>query len=108
MEKKIFTDSETTREQYLKFKEFIKSESEKDHADYVAYYIFKHRITGEERDKYLEDEVKTRCHKMLFSGRWYGMSGGEWTDRVAEPAFKNSVISRYNQFATIDGEGTEE
>ena len=99
MEKKIFTNTETTREQYLKFKEFIKSDAEKDHSDYVAYYIFKHRITGEERGKYLEEEVNTRCHKMLFSGRWYGMSGGDWTNRVAAPAFKNSVISTYNKFA---------
>ena len=99
MEKKIFTNTETTKEQYLKFKEFIKSDAEKDHSDYVAYYIFKHRITGEERDKYLEEEVNTRCHKMLFSGRWYSMSGGDWTNRVAAPAFKNSVISTYNKFA---------
>ena len=99
MEKKIFTNTETTKEQYLKFKEFIKSDAEKDHSDYVAYYIFKHRITGEERDKYLEEEVNTRCHKMLFSGHWYGMSGGDWTNRVAAPAFKNSVISTYNKFA---------
>jgi hypothetical protein len=99
MEKKIFTNTETTKEQYLKFKEFIKSDAEKDHSDYVAYYIFKHRITGEGRDKYLEEEVNTRCHKMLFSGRWYGMSGGDWTNRVAAPAFKNSVISTYNKFA---------
>ena len=105
MEKKIFTSEATTREQYLKFKEYIKSESEKDHADYVAYYIFKHRLVGEERDKYLEDEVNTRCHKMLFSGRWYGMSGGDWTERVAAPAFKNSVISKYNEYASANEEG---
>ena len=35
MEKKIFTEKETTREQYLKFKEFIKSETYKDHSDYI-------------------------------------------------------------------------
>jgi len=99
MEKKIFTNTDTTKEQYLKFKEFIKSDAEKDHSDYVAYYIFKHRITGEERDKYLEEEVNTRCHKMLFSGRWHGMSGGDWTERTAIPSFKNSVISKYNKYA---------
>ena len=99
MEKKIFTNTETTKEQYLKFKEFIKSDAEKDHSDYVAYYIFKHRITGEERDKYLEDEVNTRCHKMLFSGRWNCMPGGDWTERVAIPSFKNTVISKYNKYA---------
>jgi hypothetical protein len=107
MEKKIFTSETTTREQYLKFKEYIKSDSEKDHADYVAYYIFKHRLTGEERDNYLEDEVKTRCRKMLFSGRWHCMSGGDWTDKVAAPSFKNAVINKYNQFATTDGEEKE-
>jgi hypothetical protein len=103
MEKVNFANVETTREQYLKFKNYIKSESEKDHADYVAYYIFKHRIEGEERDVYLDDEVNVRCHKMLFSGRWG--SGGDWTDRVAIPLFKNAVINRYNKFATTNEEG---
>ena len=99
MEKKFFTDKETTKEQYLKFKEFIKSNEEKDHADYVAYYIFKHRLTGEERDAYLEDEVRNRCWKMLYSGRWYGVSGGDWTETSAIPSFKNAVIMTYNKFA---------
>ena len=103
MEKANFANVETTREQYINFKNYIKSESEKNHADYVAYYIFKHRIGGEERDKYLDDEVKTRCHKMLFSGRWG--SGGDWTDRVAIPSFKNAVINRYNRFAATNEEG---
>ena len=53
MEKKIFTSKETTKEQYLKFKEYIKSDAFKDHSDYVAYYIFKHRIQGADRDAYL-------------------------------------------------------
>ena len=44
---------------------------------------------------------------MLFSGRWYGMSGGDWTDKVAAPSFKNAVINKYNQFATTDGEEKE-
>jgi hypothetical protein len=101
MEKKIFTDKETTKEQYLKFKEFIKSNAFKDHSHYVAYYIFKHRITGEERDKYLEDEVRHRCYKMLFSGRWG--SGGDMTENYAIPSFKKAVINIYNKFAE-DGE----
>ena len=100
MEKKNFTEKETTREQYLKFKEYIKSDKEKNHADYVAYYIFKHRFTGEERDAYLEDEVRHRCYKMLFSGRWG--SGGEMTERYAIPSFKNAVIKVYNKFAEAD------
>ena len=99
MEKKFFTDSETTKEQYLKFKEFIKSDAEKDHADYVAYYLFKHRIVGEERDKYLEDEVRHRCYKMLVSGRWYGVGGGDCVEYEAIPSFKNAVITRYNKYA---------
>lgn len=106
MEKNIFTNEATTKEQYLKFKEYIKSDSVKNHADYVAYYIFKHRLTGEERDKYLDDEVKQRCYKMLFSGRW-GTPGGDWTERVAIPSFKNAVINRYNQFATIEEDEEE-
>ena len=57
MEKLQFTDKATTKEQYLKFKEFIKSEKYHAHRDYVAYYIFKHRLNGEERDEYLEDEI---------------------------------------------------
>lgn len=98
MEKKVFTDKETTREQYLKFKEYIKSESEKDHSDYVAYYIFKHRLAGEERDAYLEDEVRNRCYKGLRSGRLTGC-GGDMTERYAIPMFKNWVISKYNEYA---------
>lgn len=97
MEKKFFTNKATTKEQYLKFKEFIKNDSYKDHADYVAYYIFKHRLNGEERDKYLEDEVRHRCYKMLFSGRW-GM-GGDMTESYAIPSFKNAVIDNYNKYA---------
>lgn len=102
MEKKNFTNKETTREQYLKFKEFIKDDSYKDHADYVAYYIFKHRLKGDERDKYLEDEVRHRCYKMLFSGRW-GM-GGDMTESYAIPSFKNAVINNYNKYAEVDND----
>jgi hypothetical protein len=98
MEKKFFTNSETTKEQYLKFKEFIKSDAYKDHADYVAYYIFKHRLVGEERDKYLEDEVRHRCWKMLVTGR-FGYGGGDCVEREAIPFFKNAVIKVYNQYA---------
>lgn len=98
MEKKIFTDKETTREQYLKFKEFIKSNAYKDHSDYVAYYIFKHRIEGADRDAYLEDEVRNRCWKSLYSGRLCG-SGGDMTESHAIPVFKNWVIDKYNEFA---------
>ena len=83
MEKKNFTDKETTKEQYLKFKEFIKSDAYKDHSDYVAYYIFKHRIEGADRDAYLEDEVRNRCYKMLHSGRW-GVSGGDMTESYSK------------------------
>ena len=103
MEKKNFTNEVTTKEQYLKFKEFIKSDEIKDHAEYVAYYIFKHRIEGEERDKYLEDEVKNRCYKMLYSGRW-GISGGDMTESLVIPAFKNRVINTYNKYVSSDGE----
>ena len=99
MEKKNFTSKETTKEQYLKFKEFIKSDCDKDHADYVAYYLFKHRIEGEERDKYLEDEVRHRCYKGIYSGRITAYGGGDMTESYGIPMFKNWVISRYNKYA---------
>ena len=98
MEKKYFTEKKTTKEQYLKFKEFIKSDSDKHHSDYVAYYIFKHRLEGEERDKYLEDEVRHRCYKGLYSGRLTSY-GGDMTEDYAIPVFKNWVIRMYNKYA---------
>lgn len=102
MEKLQFTDKATTKEQYLKFKEYIKSNKYRHvHRDYVAYYIFKHRLVGKERDEYLEDEVRNRCYKMLFSGRWG--SGGDMTENYTIPLFKKAVISIYNKFAE-DGE----
>lgn len=104
MEQKNFTNSETTREQYLSFKEFIKDETKyKSHWDYVAYYIFKHRLVGEERDAYLEDEVRHRCYKGLYSGRIVN-TGGEMTENYAIPAFKNLVIGQYNKFASLTEE----
>jgi hypothetical protein len=102
MEKKIFTNEATTREQYLKFKEYIKADCVHSHEDYVAYYIFKHRIEGEERDKYLEEEVRNRCYKGLYSGRLVG-SGGDMTENYAIPLFKNYVIEEYNKFASAEG-----
>ena len=103
MEKIFFTSNETTKEQYLKFKEFIKEPCVHSHADYVAYYIFKHRLIGDERDKYLEDEVRHRCYKGLRSGRITG-TGGDMTENYAIPTFKNWVIRKYNEFAESDGE----
>lgn len=96
-----FTDKETTKEQYLKFKEFIKG-GDIGHQYYVAYYIFKHRLKGEERDAYLEDEVRNRCYKGLYNGRITPYCGGEMTNSYAIPAFKEWVIKIYNSYA--DGE----
>ena len=101
MEKKFFTDKATTKEQFLKFKEFIKDESDKYHSDYVAYYIFKHRLEGNDRDAYLEDEVRNRCYKGLRSGRLTG-SGGDMTENYAIPVFKNWVINVYNKYAEAE------
>lgn len=102
MEKNIFTDKKTTKEQYLKFKAFIKDENKgKAHSDYVAYYIFKHRLEGDERDKYLEDEVRHRCYKGLYHGRIV-YSGGDMTESYAIPLFKNWVIGTYNEYAEKD------
>ena len=99
MEKKIFTNKKTTKEQYLKFKEFIKEPCGHSHHHYVAYYIFKHRLEGEERDKYLEDEVRHRCYKGLRSGSITTYGGGDMTESYAIPVFKNWVISTYNKYA---------
>lgn len=98
MEKLQFTDKATTKEQYLRFKDFIKSNKYHSHRDYVAYYIFKHRLVGKERDEYLEDEVRNRCWKGLYHGR-IAYSGGDLTESYAIPHFKNLVIERYNKFA---------
>ena len=99
MEKLQFTDKATTKEQYLRFKDFIKSNKYRHvHRDYVAYYIFKHRLVGKERDEYLEDEVRNRCWKGLYHGR-IAYSGGDLTESYAIPHFKNLVIERYNKFA---------
>lgn len=103
MEKLQFTDKPTTKEQYLKFKEEIKTNSH-GHSYYVAYYIFKHRLEGEERDKYLEDEVRQRCYKGLYNGRITSYGGGDMTESYAIPTFKNWVIRTYNKFAESDGE----
>jgi len=97
MEKLQFTDKATTKEQYLRFKDFIKSNKYHLHRDYVAYYIFKHRLVGKERDEYLEDEVRNRCWKGLYHGRIV-YSGGDLTESYAIPHFKNLVIERYNKF----------
>lgn len=101
MEKLQFTNKATTKEQYLKFKEYIKQNCH-GHAAYVAYYIFKHRIEGEKRDEYLEDEVRHRCWKGLYHGRFL-LSGGDMTENYAIPIFKNWVIRKYNEFADPDG-----
>jgi len=98
MEKLQFTGKATTKEQYLKFKEFIKTNAG-GHNHYVAYYIFKHRLEGDERDKYLEDEVRHRCYKGLRSGRITSYGGGDMTEDYAIPVFKNWVIKVYNKYA---------
>ena len=102
MEKLQFTDKATTREQYLKFKEEVKKPYNA-HYFYVAYYIFKHRLTGAERDEYLEDEVRKRCWKGLYHGRIVH-TGGDLTESEAIPTFKNAVIKYYNKYANPDGE----
>ena len=100
MEKLQFTNKATTKEQYLKFKEEVKKPYHA-HYFYVAYYIFKHRIVGEERDKYLEDEVRKRCWKGLYHGRIV-YTGGDLTESEAIPYFKNQVIKYYNFYADSD------
>jgi hypothetical protein len=61
-------------------------------------------LEGEERDKYLEDEVRHRCYKGLYNGRIISYGGGDMTESYAIPTFKNWVIRTYNKFAESDGE----
>lgn len=74
---KEFSMNATTKEQYLKFKEEIKRKSH-EHAFYIAYYIFKHRIGRDKEtdlvdsqviEKYIDDVVIPACYKGLYHGR---------------------------------------
>lgn len=102
---KAFSMNVTTKEQYLKFKEEIKSKSHA-HAFYIAYYIFKHRIGKDSEtdlvnpqviEKYLDDVVIPACHKGLYHGYITG-TGGDCIDYSIKH-FKEMVRWHYNTYA---------
>ena len=113
-ENEDFVIDATTKEQYLAFKDFIKSKSH-SHYVYVAYYAFKHRIgcdfeNGELVDniklrEYLDNEI-VKCYKMLYNGDDYFAygGGGDSMKYEAIPNFKRKVIKTYNKFATLKNE----
>ena len=111
--KKEYSINETTKAQYLKFKDAIKKGNH-PHAFYVAYYIFKHRI-GEDpetklRDnlvikKYVDDVVISACHKGLYHG-YIGGCGGDMIEYGIRN-FKSDIIYYYNSFADMKEEQTK-
>ena len=104
----------TTKEQFLAFKDFVKSKSH-PHYVYVAYYAFKHRIGCDFGNDELVDNLKLReyldneivkCYKMLYHGEnsWFYGGGGDCMKYEAIPRFKRKVIETYNKFATLKNE----
>ena len=101
-----FSINETTKENYLKFKEEIKKESH-SHYFYIAYYIFKHRIGRDPEtnlvdsnviEKYLDEVVIPACYKGLYHGRIYPYCGGDCVNTAIQE-FKQRVRYTYNQYA---------
>ena len=109
-----FVIDATAKEQFLVFKEYVKSKSH-HHYVYVAYYAFKHRIgcdfeNGELVDnlklrEYLDNEI-VKCYKMLYHGEnsWIYGGGGDCMKYEAIPRSKRKVIETYNKFATLKNE----
>lgn len=99
-EKISFVTGETTKDQYLAFKNYIKTRPYGAyHYEYVAYYAFKHRIPTIDLDDYLNNAV-IKCWKMLYTGQnscTYG-GGGECMKYEAIPNFKKKVMYVYNKF----------
>lgn len=101
-----FSINETTKENYLKFKEEIKKESH-SHYFYIAYYIFKHCIGKDSEtnlvdsnviEKYLDEVVIPACYKGLYHGRIYPYCGGDCIKYAIEN-FKRYVRYWYNFYA---------
>lgn len=101
-----FSINETTKENYLKFKEEIKKGGY-GHPFYIAYYIFKHRIGKDSEtnlvdsnviEKYLDEVVIPACYKGLYHGRIYPYCGGDCVN-MAIKDFKRRVRYIYNQYA---------
>lgn len=97
---KSFVTGNTTKEQYLAFKDYIKTRKYgSDHFENIAYYAFKHRIPTIDLDDYLNNAV-IKCWKMLYTGQnsyTYG-GGGECMKYEAIPNFKKKVMYVYNKF----------
>lgn len=105
-----FSINETTKENYLKFKDEIKKASKDNpisHFFNVAYYIFKHRIGRDPEtnlvdsnviEKYLDDVVIPACYKGLYNGRIYPHCGGDCINSAIR-AFKEYVRYYYNTYA---------
>ena len=105
-----FSINETTKENYLKFKEEIKTatkDSPHSHYFYIAYYIFKHRIGRDPEtnlvdnqviEKYLDEKVIPACYKGLYHGRIYPYCGGDCVN-TAIKNFKRYVRYWYNFYA---------
>jgi len=115
-----FSYNVTTKEQFLKFKNYMKESAAKgpgyiSHYETVAYYMFKHRIGADPENEYLVDTAKLEeyldeavknCYKCLYNGEYtYSCgTGGYWTERCAIPGFKNKVRETYNKFANLPKE----
>jgi len=105
-----FSINETTKENYLKFKEEIKKASKDNpisHFFNVAYYIFKHRIGRDPEtnlvdsnviENYLDEVVIPACYKGLYNGHIYPYCGGDCVN-TAIRAFKQAVRHYYNTYA---------
>lgn len=97
---KSFVTGNTTKEQYLAFKDYIKTRKYgADHFENVAYYAFKHRIPTIDLEEYLDNEI-IKCWKMLYTGQnayLYG-GGGDCMKYESIPQFKIKVIYIYNKF----------
>lgn len=100
-----FSINETTKENYLKFKEEIKRISH-SHYFYIAYYIFKHRIGKDPEtnlvdsnviEKYLDEVVIPACYKGLYNG--YIVATGGDNIKYAIENFKERVRYWYNFYA---------
>lgn len=103
---KEFSMNETTKENFLKFKEEIKSSSH-SHPTYIAYYIFKHRIGCDKEtklvdaniiEKYLDEVAVPACKKGLYKGTIYPYSGGDSLNWAID-RFKAQVRIEYNKYA---------
>ena len=101
-----FSINETTKENYLKFKEEIKKNGY-GHPFYIAYYIFKHRIGKDSEtnlvdsnviEKYLDEVVIPACYKGLYNGYIYPYCGGDCIKYAIEN-FKRHVRYCYNFYA---------